>query len=103
MRGVPKRMNRTRLASLFASFVSLAAGCAGQHGAPDAHDPPRTLAPLQGDLASADAPTLDAACAQHLASVRQKVAALRATPRPVAARDVARVLEAYDEANAELA
>jgi len=95
-------MNRTRLASLFASFVSLAAGCAGQHGAPDAHDPPRTLAPLQGDLASADAPTLDAACAQHLASVRQKVAALRATPRPVAARDVARVLEAYDEANAEL-
>jgi thimet oligopeptidase len=95
-------MNRTRLASLLVVFAPLAVGCAGQHGAPDAHDPPRALAPLQGDLASADADTFTAACTQHLASVRQKIAALRATPRPVAQRDVARVLDAYDEANGEL-
>ena len=78
------------------------AACAGRHAAPEANDPPRVLAPLQGDLASADPATLDAACAQHLASVRAKIAALRATPRPVATRDVPRVLEAYDEATAEL-
>jgi len=80
----------------------LAFGCAGRHAAPEALDPPRALAPLQGDLASADPPTLDAACAQHLASVRGKIAELRATPRPIAARDVPRVLETYDEASAEL-
>jgi thimet oligopeptidase len=95
-------MNRATLASLLAVLAPLAVGCAGQHGAPDAHDRPRTLAPFSGDLTSADAATLEAACTQHLASVRQKLAALRATPRPVASRDVARVLEAYDEVNGEL-
>ncbi|HEY2749423.1 MAG TPA: peptidase M3, partial [Polyangia bacterium] len=80
----------------------LVAACAGTHGAPDSHDAPRTLAPLQGDLASADAATLEAACAQHLGSVRQRLAALKATPRPIAKRDVDRVLEIYDEADGEL-
>jgi len=94
-------MIRTPLALvLVAPFVTTA--CAGHQPAPQTHDPPRTLAPLQGDLASADPATLDAACAQHLASVRARIAELRATPRPVAARDVDRVLETYDEASAEL-
>ncbi|HEX9101438.1 MAG TPA: M3 family metallopeptidase, partial [Polyangia bacterium] len=53
-------------------------------------------------LASSDPAALDAACAQHLASVRGKLAALRATPRPIAAREVARVLETYDEASGVL-
>jgi thimet oligopeptidase len=81
------------------------AACAGQHGAAGssgAHDPSRTLAPLQGDLASADAAGFDAACSARLTAARAKFAALKATPRPIAKRDVARVLEAYDEASAEL-
>ena len=104
--GVVVAMNRTLpILVLSASFVlsaALATGCAGRHAAPEAHDPPRTLAPLMGDLASADAATLDAACAQHLQSVRTRIATLRATPRPVAARDVDHVLEIYDEASGEL-
>jgi thimet oligopeptidase len=79
-----------------------AAACAGRHGAPEAHDPPRVLAPLTGDLASADPATFDAACAQHLASVRAKVATLVALPRPIARRDVGGALEIYDEAGGEL-
>ncbi|MGZ3427294.1 MAG: M3 family metallopeptidase [Polyangia bacterium] len=90
----------------FALLVPLFAACAGQHGAAGApagaHDPPRTLAPLGGDLAAADAATFDAACAARLASARAKFATVKATPRPIAKRDVARVLDAYDEASAEL-
>ena len=78
-------------------------GCAGKQATPGGgHDAARTLAPLQGDLASSDAAGLDAACAQHLSSIRAKVATLKATARPVAKRDADRVLEIYDEANAEL-
>ena len=85
-----------------ALLVPLLAACAGQNAAPAAPDAPRTMAPLQGDFASADAATFDAACTQHLSSVRRKLAALRTTPRPVARRDVAGVLETYDEASGEL-
>jgi thimet oligopeptidase len=86
----------------FALLVPLFAACAGQHGAPDTHDGPRTLAPLQGELASSDAAGFDAACTQRLGAARAKFAALKATARPVARRDVARVLEIYDEADADL-
>src|SRR5262249_2326667 len=75
--------------------------CAGKQAAPEARDAPRTLAPLSGDLASADPAAFDAACTQHLASVRAQLAKLKATPRPIAKRDVSRVLEVYDEANAD--
>jgi thimet oligopeptidase len=83
--------------------IAVAAACAGQHAAPEAKDPPRTLAPLIGaDLASSDAAGFDAACKERLDAGRAKFAALKATPRPVAKRDVLRVLETYDEASAEL-
>jgi len=82
--------------------LPLLGACAGTQTPSTGRDAPRTLAPLQGDLASADPAAFDAACAGHLASVRQKLAALKATPRPITKHDVPRVLELYDEANAEL-
>lgn len=92
----------TRSLKTILASAPLLFACAGTQTATTGRDAPRTLAPLSGDLASADPATFDAACTQHLASVRQKLAALKATPRPIARRDVPRVLEMYDEANAEL-
>ena len=95
---------KLRAPSLFTVLLCapLVSACAGKQAAPETRDAPRTLAPLNGDLASADPAAFDAACTQHLATVRARIAELKAVPRPVAKRDVPRVLEIYDEANAAL-
>src|SRR5262249_42894779 len=49
-----------------------------------------------------DAAAFDAACAAKLTSAKNRIAQLKATPRPVPRADVARVLEIYDEAEADL-
>src|SRR3954470_21000668 len=81
-------------------FAALLSGCAhpstpSPQAAPNG--PARQLAPLGGDLASADVPTFEAACAERLQSAKKRIAQLKATPRPVPRVEVGRVLEVYDE------
>src|SRR5204862_6994106 len=87
--------------------VGFVAACAGPKAPPPAAPvaaapalaPARMLAPFQGELAAADGPTLEKACAARLDSARARIAALKALPHPVPRAEVDRAPEIYDESS----
>src|SRR4051812_33754784 len=88
---------------LFAACAAPKAAAPAASATPaQASTPARSIAPFQGELASADGPALEASCTARLASARERILRFKATTRPVPRAEIARVLEIYDEASADI-